>query len=124
MVKRTRKQGQTMISKTLNRKQKVEKGEPHQISGVNAGALDNLLHIQTTNYDTFKRNISHKYLIQSCISYKLLSFKTNNKFCFYIFSCEQITTNKLNSTFRFYFNHFEQSNRINVRITHAYLDRN
>ena len=49
MVKRTRKQGQTKIFKTLNRKQKVEKGEPHQISGVIAGALDNLLHIKTKN---------------------------------------------------------------------------
>ena len=40
MVKRTRKQGQTKIFKTLNRKQKVEKGEPRQISGVNSGALE------------------------------------------------------------------------------------
>jgi hypothetical protein len=40
MVKRTRKQVQTKILKTLKRKQKVEKGEPRQISGVNAGALE------------------------------------------------------------------------------------
>ena len=40
MVKCTREQGQTKIFKTLNRKQKVEKGEPHQISGVNSGALE------------------------------------------------------------------------------------
>ena len=39
-VKRTRKQGQTKILKTLKRKQKVEKSERHQISGVNAGALE------------------------------------------------------------------------------------
>ena len=58
------KNKETRSNKDLqNTKQKTkgrERRTPPNI-GVNAGALDNLLHIQKKNYDTFNWNISRNY---------------------------------------------------------------